>query len=86
MIPLMVSFDTYIGDEKIKYKKFYFETELFSNEDLRFMNKEIVDFPIGHVNFNSATGFFEANERYTAFHGDLLFDESKLNDHVANND
>ncbi|MFO0357377.1 MAG: hypothetical protein ACK50A_10495 [Sphingobacteriaceae bacterium] len=86
MIPLMVSFDTYLGQEKVKYNKFYFETELFCIDDLRFMNKDIVEFPIGHVYFNSSTGYFEASERYTSYHGDILFDESKLNDHVAQND
>lgn len=86
MVPLMVSFDTNVGEENAKYKKFYFETELYSVSEYKFMNQDIVEFPIGHVQFNSQSGYFEANERYTAFHYDALFIEKKEIDHVAKND
>ncbi|MGE0567745.1 MAG: hypothetical protein AB7O73_07325 [Bacteroidia bacterium] len=65
-MPLMISFNTEVHkSESIKDNSFYFETGMISTEEGRIYNRENLEFPVGHVVFNSLTGTLEAKDAYT---------------------
>jgi len=74
-VPIMISFNTNIGDVKEMSDTFYFDVELHPKTKLPFMNKEIIEFPIGHVEFNKKNNRLEARESYTANFHDRIFNE-----------
>lgn len=73
LIPLMVSFNTATGEEFHVKDVFCFDVEMITIDQLPFMNKDIVEFPVGHVEFNKENGIFEARDAYTAFYKNNLF-------------
>ncbi len=64
-LPLTISFNTEVGNEKIINNVFYFETELIELIDAKFLNPDLIDFPVGVVSVNKETKKFEARDVYT---------------------
>jgi hypothetical protein len=77
LVPIMISFNTNTGDVKDVQDIFYFDVELHSIDKLPFMNKNLMEFPIGHVKFNKENKRLEASENYTANFLDKLFIEQR---------
>jgi hypothetical protein len=73
LIPVMVSFNTATGDKSDVKDLFCFDVEMLTMDQLPFINKDIMEFPVGHVEFNKEKGIFEAREAYTAFYKSNLF-------------
>ncbi len=64
-LPLTISFNTEVGSEEIVNNMFYFETELIEMADAKFLNPDLIDFPVGVVAFNKDSKKFEARDVYT---------------------
>jgi hypothetical protein len=65
--PLMISFNTALENgAEVLDNLFEFETALIENETARFMDKDQIEFPVGHVAYNKATQKFEARDIYTS--------------------
>lgn len=65
-VPLLISFNTEVnkGDTVID-NLFAFETELIDLNQAKYMDKDLLDFPVGVVSLNKTTGNFEARDLYT---------------------
>ncbi len=65
-VPLLISFNTEVnkGDTVID-NLFAFETELIDLNQAKYMDKDLLDFPVGLVSLNKTTGNFEARDLYT---------------------
>jgi hypothetical protein len=65
-VPLLISFNTEMKDgETINDNLFAFETELIDVKQAQFLDKDLLDFPVGLVAFNKENGKFEARDIYT---------------------
>ena len=64
-LPLLISFNTEAGNEEILDNVFHFETELIELAEAKFLNPDLIDFPVGVVALNKETKKFEAREVYT---------------------
>lgn len=65
-IPLLISFNTKLEEnDQVDNNLFAFETELIDLQQAKFLNKDLVDFPVGVVEYNKNTRKFEARDVYT---------------------
>lgn len=64
-LPLLISFNTAAGNEQILDNTFHFETELIEMAEAKFLNPDLIDFPVGIVALNKETKKFEARDVYT---------------------
>ncbi len=75
-MPLLLSVDTKIDTQNALIYDFKFETELLDAKDVN-ANNEIMDLPIGLVQFDKANNRFYPVENYTADIKQKIFDPSK---------
>ena len=65
-LPLLISFNTEVENGEVITEGFFqFETELISLEQAKYMDKDLIDFPVGLVAYNKETKAFEARDQYT---------------------
>jgi hypothetical protein len=77
--PLMISFNTEVGDSAIVLDNlFEFETTLLDDERAMGLNKEQLQFPVGLVAFNKENHKFETNDIYTKNYMAALYKREDL--------
>ncbi len=77
-LPLMISFNTETYNEEVLNNEFHFETELIELAEAKFLNPDLIDFPVGIVALNKDTKKFEARETYTNNYTMGLFQTPQL--------
>jgi len=77
-LPLLISFNTKLDEKDIVDNNlFAFETELIDLQEAKFLNKDLVDFPVGVVAYNKDTRKFEARDVYTQNYISGLYNTNK---------
>jgi hypothetical protein len=65
-VPLLISFNTALeNNDIVENNLFQFETELIDLEKAKYMDRDLIDFPVGLVAYNKETQRFEARDLYT---------------------
>ncbi|MEO6306126.1 MAG: hypothetical protein ABIP51_23460 [Bacteroidia bacterium] len=82
-VPLLLSVDTKLDPQNALIYDFKFETELLDSKQVN-ANNEIMDLPIGLVQFDKANNRFYPVENYTVDIKQKIFDPSK-SDYKDNN-
>jgi hypothetical protein len=79
-VPLLISFNTELGQNDIvENNSFAFETELIDIDQSKFLDRDLIDFPVGLVSYNKNNRKFEARDLYTQNYISGLFNSNTKN-------